>query len=158
MFEDVAREPAMRLFIASAIFIVVGGSAQATGGISCEAEDRATRIRLDAGVTSGMGAPIFAFAGKTEISDERVPADLRTTDFAREHVAQYWLDNQELKLLLYREREDAAEHGYVEATVTTRGDGAGTYKGDYALTAYTVGRSGEGTTISLRGKILCEVE
>lgn len=148
----------MRLFIASAIFIVLGGSAQATGGISCAAEERAARVALDAGVTSGMGAPIFAFAGKTEIRDERVPADLRTTDFAREHVAQYWLDGRELKLLLYHKREGAAEHGYVEATITTRGDGAGTYKGDYALTAYTVGQSGEGTTISLRGKISCEVE
>jgi hypothetical protein len=111
-----------------------------------------------------MGAAIFSFEGKLEISDKAIAADLGRTTFAREHVAQYWLDGEELRLLLYREREGDKPHGYVELTILTKArpgdDGEGMYDGSYALAVFdtTEENGGEGVTVEREGDVNCSVE
>lgn len=136
-------------------------AAFASGGLSCEVKDKNAQIAVSSGVTRGMGAPIFNFSGRIEIRGKSVPQDLRKTQFGDDHVAQYWLDGKELRLLLYRERDADRPHGYVQVTITTRARGdEGTYDGRYSLAVYdTSGNaSAEGKTVELSGKIGCFVE
>jgi hypothetical protein len=150
----------MRLILCAGLFIVSVFPAFASGGISCEAEDGAAKIAVESGVTRGMGSPVFNFRGSAVISDKAIAEDLRTTAFTDDHLAQYWLDGEDLRLVLYREREGDKPHGYVEITVLTKADGdEGGYAGTYELTAYDgTGDDPEGKTVKLEGKIGCFVE
>jgi hypothetical protein len=111
-----------------------------------------------------MGAALFSFEGTLAVAGPDVADDLAKTSFAREHVAQYWLDGEELRLLLYREREGDKPHGYVELTIRAKaraGDGGeGMYDGRYTLTVFdmTDENGGEGVTISREGEVACSVE
>lgn len=150
----------MRLILCAGLFAVSVFPAFASGGLSCEAEGGAAKITVESGVTRGMGSPVFNFRGSAVISDKAIAEDLRTTAFTDDHLAQYWLDGEDLRLVLYREREGDKPHGYVEITVLTKADGdEGGYAGTYELTAYDgTGDDPEGKTVKLEGKIGCFVE
>lgn len=148
----------MRLGVAIVMAVLASGPAMASGGISCEADDGTTRISISGGVSRGMGSALFSFNGLVELSDTAVAEDLRKIEFGREHVAQYWLDRDGLKLKLYREREGDAPHGYVEATIlsATSGEDTGSFRIEvYDMTDVT---DGEAKTASLSGKISCFAE
>ena len=150
----------MRLVISLAMIALSGGVAFAAGGISCAVEDDAAVLSLEGGVTHGMGGALFSFAGQAELRSPEVADDLRATSFGREHVAQYWFDDRELKLRLYREREGDAPHGYVEIVLETTADRDGTYRGDYAATVHdmTEAANGEAATQEISGAITCSGE
>lgn len=128
----------------------------ASGGLQCSADAE--------GVTRGMGGPLFSFEGTLEIAEMGMAVDLAETGFAREHVAQYWLDGEDLRLVLYREREGDKAHGHVELTIETgaRGgdDGEGFYDGRYELTVFdaTDDNGGEGVTVRREGEVVCSAE
>jgi hypothetical protein len=127
----------MRFAVVLAALLSTAGSAAASGGLSCDVEDKDVRIAVSSGVTRGMGSPIFNFRATLEILDEAVTEDLRKTEFEGAHVAQYWLDDQGLRLLLYRERAGDKPHGYVELTILTQaGDDEGVYGGTYKLSVF----------------------
>lgn len=134
--------------------------ATASGGLSCETDDKAVKFLVESGITRGMGGPLFNFRGTLEVKDKRVAADLRKTEFAQPHVPQYWLDGKNLKLLIYREREGDKPHGYVELAIETKAVDEGTYNGPYRLTVFdmTDDNSGEGKTFEFKGKTSCFVE
>jgi len=138
--------------------------ALASGGVHCSAEAGGVVIEAGGGVTRGMGGPLFSFEGTLDIADKSLAADLAKTQFAREHVAQYWLDGDDLRLLLYREREGDKAHGYVELTIETEArpgdDGEGFYDGTYELTVFdaTDDNGGEGVTVTREGEIVCSAE
>ncbi len=71
--------------------------------------------------------------------------DLRKGGFGKENLAQYWLDDKEMKFLLYRERNGAGEFGSVELLIVTKpvGDDIG-YDGTYTLTLSDMTGGGEG--------------
>lgn len=143
-------------WLACALMIVGStGMAAASGGLSCAADDAGVLLSAEGGVTRGMGSALFSFSGSVELRDGDVEDDLRVTEFGREHVAQYWLDGDVLKLRLYREREASKPHGYVEAVIET-GDG----KGRYFVNVYdmTHAREGEAVTASFAGDVTCMVE
>lgn len=150
----------MRLVLCAGLFIAGVVPAFASGGLSCEAEDGSAKIAVESGVTRGMGSPVFNFRGSAEVSDKTIAEDLRTTTFTDEHLAQYWLDSEDLRLVLYREREGDKPHGYVEITVLTKAEGdEGSYAGTYALTVFDgTGDDPEGKTVKFEGKIGCFVE
>jgi len=134
--------------------------AAASGGLGCEAKDNKVEFSVSAGVTRGMGSPIFSFDGKVDIKDKSVAADLRQTAFQMDHVAQYWLDGKELRLDLYREREGDKPHGYVELVLYTKalGDELG-YAGRYELIVYDgVDDTSEAKEAKFSGKVECTVE
>lgn len=138
--------------------------ALASGGVNCSADAEGVSFEVGGGASRGMGAALFSFEGTLAVAGPDVADDLAKTSFAREHVAQYWLDGEELRLLLYREREGDKPHGYVELTIRTKArpgdDGEGMYDGRYALTVFdmTDENGGEGVTISREGEVACSVE
>lgn len=152
----------MRLPVTLALFSIFAGEALASGGINCEAKDAAVAFDLGGGVTHGMGAPLFSFNGVLKVNDQTVAEDLAETTFALDHVAQYWLDGEELKLRLYRERDGSKPHGYVELGIVTTAkpgdDGEGVYDGDYTLNVFDTSNNDEGVTVTREGKVSCFVE
>lgn len=154
-------EGPLKLIAIAALAAVFAFPADASGGIGCEAKDRRAEIDLQAGVTRGMGSPLFSLQGTATLKDRKVAADLRRTRFADDHVAQYWLDGDELRILLYRERPAGKPHGYVQLTIEakSRGDDEGTYSGSYAVSVYDgVDDTSEARTASFEGRIRCFVE
>ncbi|MCO5158914.1 MAG: hypothetical protein M9945_19630 [Aquamicrobium sp.] len=149
-----------RLVVSLAMVALLGGAAVAAGGISCAVEDDGVVLSLEGGVTYGMGGALFNFAGQAGLRSEKITGDLRASSFGREHVAQYWFDDRELKLRLYREREGDAPHGYVEIVLETIADRDGSYRGDYAVTVYdmTEAANGEAATEEISGAIACSGE
>lgn len=150
----------MRLVLSLAMVALSGGAAFAAGGISCAVEDETAALSLEGGVTHGMGGALFSFAGQAELRSGEIADDLRVSSFGREHVAQYWFDDRELKLRLYREREGDAPHGYVEIVLEAAADRDGSYRGDYAVTVYdmTEAANGEAATEAISGAIACSGE
>jgi hypothetical protein len=152
----------MRWIWCGAILVILAGEAAASGGIGCGAEDQSASFELAAGVTRGMGGPTFNFRGDLEILDRTVAEDLRKLSFEDRHLAQYWLDGDELRLLVFSEREGEGLYGSVELTIRTRArgnDDAGSYEGSYEIEVYDLGTSGgEGKTLTLTGVVSCFAE
>lgn len=146
---------------AAAVFLclVMAGGATASGGLNCTAEGGPGSVEVDAGVTRGMGGPIFSLTATANIMDESVAEDLRKTEFERQHIAQYWLDADDLRLLLYRERDGNGPFGSVELTILAKpvGDDI-SYEGTYALRIFDMTGGGEGKITAYDGKIACSVE
>jgi hypothetical protein len=153
----------MRLLTSCLALFMMSGNALASGGLSCDSEEDApARILIEAGMTRGMGSPLFSVKGSVTIADASVAEDLRRMEFGQQHVPQYWLDMTSLKLRLYREREGDKPHGYVDITIHTqpRDDEEGTYGGGYTLEVFdmTGDTTGEGKTVKLEGPMSCFVE
>lgn len=150
----------MRAVLCLMSIVFFAGPAFASGGLSCKVEDKAVRLTIESGVTRGMGSPVFNFRGELEIVDAAVADDLRKTPFDAAHLAQYWLDGEELRMIVYRERESDKPHGYVEAVVKTKAGEEGNYDGVYSITVFdmTGATGGDGKTINIGGDISCFVE
>lgn len=133
----------------------------ASGGLHCSADADGVTFEVSGGVTRGMGGPLFSLEGVVEIADKAIAADLAKTAFSREHVAQYWLDGEDLRLVLYREREGDKPHGYVQLTIATKtrpgDDGEGFYDGRYALSVFDT-TDNNGVTIEREGAVSCSAE
>ena len=114
---------------------------------------------INAAVTRGMGSPVYDLTGSVEAVDAAAPADLAKTEFSREHLAQYWLDGQDLRMVLYRERGPEAPHGYAELTIRARADEEDGYSGDWELSIFDgTGDQPEGKSWMFGGKANCTVE
>ncbi|MBL8581744.1 MAG: hypothetical protein JNL61_05880 [Rhizobiaceae bacterium] len=140
--------------------LAIAGPVQASGGLNCEAKDKAAELSISSGITRGMGSPLFNFNGDVRVAGKKVAADLARTTFGDDHVAQYWLDGEDLRLVLYRERDAGKPHGYVEVTILANAAGEeNTFAGDYAITIYDgVDGTSEGRTVNLGGRVDCFVE
>ena len=151
----------MRTVLAFLFMAAAGSHAAASGGIGCEGSEGSVTLEINSGVTRGMGSPVFQFQAKVTTTDKAIEPDLRAVTFAQEHLAQYWLDGEELRMVLYRERA-AGDHGYVQFTVLTRAKGdedEGTYAGRFEATYYEgKGVSAEGRTVTVDGEVTCFVE
>lgn len=149
----------MRALAGLLVFFTTATMAAAAGGLSCKAKDEAVSLSLEGGVTHGMGSGLFSFSGTLELRSDDVREDLRVTEFAREHVPQYWLDGEVLKLRLYRERE-AEPHGYVEVIVETTRDDEDNDRGDYIVAVYDMAdaASDEVEPVQFTGAVTCSVE
>jgi hypothetical protein len=152
----------MRQIVLLVLIALSGQPAFASGGVHCSADGDGVSFELDGGVTRGMGSPLFSFEGSVKMTLPGVVADLADTAFARDHVAQYWLDGDDLRLLLYREREGDKPHGYVELTIETTArpgdDGEGMYDGRYRLSIFDGAGEGEGMTVEREGAVECFAE
>jgi len=150
----------MRVMMAVMSILLAAGPAVASGGLSCGAKDEAVKLTIESGVTRGMGSPVFNFRGEIEIANNALEADLRKVTFEREHLAQYWLDGEELRMVVYRERDGDKPHGYVEVTIRTRSGDEGDYIGQYSVTVFdmTGAAGGDGKTYNFTGRATCLVE
>ena len=146
----------MRFGIMAVVFLATTGSAAASGGLSCDIEDQSARISVASGVTRGMGSPVFNFKAALEILDKGVTEDLRKAEF--DNATQYWLDGENLRLVLYRERAGDKPHGHVELTILTQaGDDEGLYGGSYKLAVFDY-PTGADQSWDFEGQISCFVE
>ena len=134
--------------------------ASASGGIDCAANDTDVEFSLHGGITRGMGSPIFALDARVAVNDRAFSNDLRSKDFKAEHVAQYWLDDKDLRLVVYRERAGDKPHGYVELVIYSRAAGDEiSYDGTYELTIYdVVSDNSDPREAKFAGKVGCSVE
>lgn len=150
----------MRAIMTAMSILLAAGPAVASGGLSCGAKDEAVKLTIESGVTRGMGSPVFDFRGEIEILDNAVAQDLRKMSFDKAHLAQYWLDGEELRLIVYREREADKPHGYVEVMVKTKSGDEGDYIGQYSVTVFDMADAtgGEGKTFNFSGRATCLVE
>ena len=147
----------MKRIAVSAAAIVWCGTAHATGGFSCSVADKVMSLDIQAGVTRGMGSPVFSLQGAMHLADETLADDLRDMRFEREHLAQYWLDGEELRFVLYRERGEEKPHGEVQLTVAARAGADGTYTGTYELKGSDM-TGGRQQDFGATGSIECTVE
>jgi len=154
------RGNSMRAVLCFFAAMLAAGPTFASGGLSCEVEDKAVKLLVESGVTRGMGGPVFNFRGTLEVLDEAVAGDFRRISFDQAHLPQYWLDGDELRLLLYREREGDKPHGYVHFVIETKSVDEGSYEGTYGLTVFdtTGDTTGEGKTVAHEGAVSCMVE
>ncbi|WP_352452222.1 hypothetical protein [Mesorhizobium sp. M0106] len=150
----------MRATVCAATLLSSVGAALASGGIWCSAEDAAVKFQVGAGVTRGMGGPTFNFSGELEILGRPAGDSLRKTVFEDQNLTQYWLDNKELRLLVYHERQVENAHGYVELAILTKASEEGVYDGRYLLSIHGVTADAEkdGKQAELTGKVSCGAE
>ncbi|MER9630764.1 hypothetical protein [Mesorhizobium sp. M0296] len=107
-----------------------------------------------------MGGPTFNFSGELEILGRPAGDSLRKTVFEDQNLTQYWLDNKELRLLVYHERQVENAHGYVELAILTKASEEGVYDGRYLLSIHGVTADAEkdGKQAELTGKVSCGAE
>lgn len=137
--------------------------ANASGGLSCDIQDNAVRFNVRAGVTHGMGSPTFNFKGELTVLNNKIAEDLRRATFDDGDRPQYWLDDKELRLVLYKERVADKAFGSVELTIRTAAaddDGGGSFAGTYKLSIADAAAStaGDGNTIDYAGAVTCFAE
>lgn len=143
----------MRLII-PALFLLALGSvpALASGGIGCEAQDGNAAISVSSAVTRGMGSPLFNLTGSLKTQLDGIGEDLRDLAYNADNVSQWWIDGEQLNLLLYVERQDEP-FGSTELTITTRVVEEGAYEGEYVVVSY----DGD-TRAEITGPISCMAE
>lgn len=150
----------MRAIICTATLLLSAGSALASGGIWCSAEDAGAIFQVEAGVTRGMGGPTFNFRGDLEILGRPADDSLRKTVFEDSNLTQYWLDGEELRLNIYREHEVAEHINSVELTILTKTSDEGVYDGRYTLAIYDAAADTDqdGKPVEVKGKVSCGAE
>jgi hypothetical protein len=135
--------------------------AWATGNFLCEADDASLKFSAESTFSHGLGEVFMGFKGTVAVLLEDAPKDWASFEIDAAHLTHHWFAGDELNLHIYREREGAAPHGYVELVVTTRQreDDETAYDGAYKLTVYDVGSASdaEGKTLRAEGKISCSV-
>ena len=153
MFHSVALITALALFCSA-------DAAFASGGVWCSVDDKAVKFEVGAGVTRGMGGPTFNFRGDLEILGRPEGDSLRKTVFEDSNLTQYWLDDKELRLNIYREHEAAQRFNSVELTILTKTTDEGVYDGGYTLAIYDAAADTDqdGKPIEVTGKVSCGAE
>ena len=148
-----------RIAIALMFSLPLTSGALASGGFGCDADDANVAFLFESGVTRGMGSPVFNFRGEATVKSGEVAEDLRTTSFDGAHLAQYWSEDGQLNLVIYRERDGDKPHGYVQIVIRTKGDEEG-HSGSYELTVFdgVSDATPEGKTYSASGKVECILE
>lgn len=150
-----------QFLLAGSILAVLSSSALATGGFSCEVDDKNLKLDVSSALGSGMGAPIINLKAESIVKLKGTPSDLVKLDLSKSLVHS-WMDSPDLRLYFYSEREGNGPHGYVEIIITAKyvGD-EGEAKGNYRLTAFytepTADKT-EGTSLKAKGKVSCSVE
>ena len=150
-----------QFLLAGCILAAQSSAALATGGFSCEVDDKNLKLDVSSALGSGMGAPIINLKAESTVKLKGTPADLVKLDLSKSLVHS-WMDSPDLRLYFYSEREGEKPHGYVEIIITAKyvGD-EGEAKGNYRLTAFYTeppADKTEGTFLKAKGKVSCSVE
>jgi hypothetical protein len=144
----------------AALLLLSDTPALASSSLSCHFNDRNLKFGAEATFSHGVGEGFVSLGATLQVLAKDTPEDLLTLDLGLEHLTQRWLYGKELKLRLYRERQRAAPHGYVELVIETKqaGKEAPNYRGSYVLTVHHLppGKT-EGKTLTLRGRAMCSV-
>jgi len=130
----------------------------ASGGLSCEIEDRNLKFAAESGVTHGMGGPFINFKASAEILAEGTPEDFRKLTLDGDLV-HHWLSGTDLNLSFYRERSNDQPHAYVDLVIETRQEEEGSYKGTYTLSVFIADAPADAENLrNFTGPITCFAE
>ncbi|HEX2555918.1 MAG TPA: hypothetical protein VHL98_19635 [Microvirga sp.] len=152
----------MRAAVAPAAILValVAGAAPAgaTATLSCEVDDKAVKLDVQASVAHGMGEALSGFRGEIGVRLKGAPADFGTLVLEPEHLTHSWINGREVRLRLYRERGEGA-HGAVELVLETRAAGGDTsFVGRYVLTVdHLRPGASEVATLKAQGRATCSL-
>ena len=98
---------------------------------------RPSTFEVDAGVTARHGWPDLQFSRRSRNHDKACRRRSAQDGVRRiRNLTQYWLDDKELRLSIYSEREAAQTYGSVELTILTKASDEGAYDGRYELAVY----------------------
>ena len=143
--------------VAVSMLVLAAGPAHASAGLSCEANDKAVKLTIEAGISRGLGDDVFSFKGELEILSAAAPKDFRRIEFGKDNLTQRWFDSRNLKLRIYRERA-GEPHGYVDIVIEAwprKGDEI-EFRGGYFLTIFDIPKlDADGTTTTLKGRVNC---
>lgn len=128
--------------------------AWATGGFSCEVNDKSLTLEVSAALSRGMGSVILSPSGRLALKSEKLPADMRNFDLAQAMV-HHWMAHPSLMLHYYVERQSDKPFASVELIIDTKASGDDeTTKGSYLVNIYSVDpTTSEGKTQELKGRV-----
>lgn len=146
-----------RFILAGSLLLIGCSAAGASAGMHCEADDKAVKLSVEAGISRGVGDEFFSFKGELEILAPGAPGDFRRLELTRDHLTQRWLDSRNLKLRIYRERA-GEPHGSLDIVIEAwprKGDEL-EYRGGYVLTIFDIQKRGaDGRTTTMKGRVTC---
>jgi len=148
----------MRTVLCAAALLASANGGLASGALWCSVDDSKVGFQLDAGVTRGLGGPTFNFRGDLEIKGRPTSDSLRKTVFEDSNLAQYWLDGEDLRLLVYREHEAKDSYRSVELKILTKARDEGTYDGRYTLSVYDGTAGASSDPVEFKGDVSCGAE
>lgn len=140
--------------------VVLAGAvpAQATGNLGCATDDAAMDLNIESVITHGLGEPIVSLRGEIVLKDKAAASHFGSIAFDKAHLAQYWLEGKDLRLLVYVDLDSAKAQGSIELVIKTEAmDDEGGFAGRYGLDlSYSVsGETGEGHTLKTDGAVEC---
>ncbi len=98
-----------RILALAALAFLSLAPAHATGGISCEAEDRAPKFTIGSPIGRSTGGAFFQFEGELEVRAANVAEDFKKVTFGKDHLTQSWFDARDLKMHVHFERAGDGE-------------------------------------------------
>jgi hypothetical protein len=131
------QHPSMNFRISIAAGFVVSvlatGHALAAGGLLCSQVEGATKLDIQAGVARDVGSPLFAIKATVIRDGQGAPIV-----FGHEDERQFWFDEKDLRLMLYREAaaEGTQAQLIVETSFVSQDDESRTYEGSFRLTVF----------------------
>lgn len=141
--------------------LALNSQASATGGFSCEVDDKNLQFEAESALGAGMGAPILNLQAHAKTKIKGTPNDLRGLDL-KTNLVHSWTDDPDFRLHFYLEREGETPHGTFELIVTTKAtDEEGTYEGNYRLTIFYTEPPADqtlGAYLKATGKVKCFIE
>jgi hypothetical protein len=150
----------MRIVSLVLIAITIGCEpAHASGGIGCEGADEALKFAGRERHDSRRRRRLLQLRAELDVRLPSTPGDFRKLPLDGADLMHHWVDDRELKLLLYRERTDGP-FGWVRLLIETRRVDEGAYAGSYLLTIGNMGsaQASEPTMREARGEATCFAE
>lgn len=141
------------------ILLSMLGSARATGGLSCQADDQSILFLSTSTVARSLAARLLDFQARMDIRLKDAPDDMKTIMLNDEHLAHHWIHDSDTKLKIHWERQKNP-YGYVELVIETSDKpGQESSRGTYHLRIHSM-REGplEPLELEAHGDAVCEFE
>ncbi len=141
-------------------------SAYATGGLVCEAHDKALKFRVSVD-RSFSSSEFFNFKAQIQVLLKNLPKDLKTIRLDKKQLVHHWLHEKEAKLLIRWDqpvagsfKEPGAGEWLLVIQAWRKQNDASTLTGSYELTMPSLSLNKEelGSSTVLKGRVICFAE
>ena len=148
-----------RCMVVLSLCSVAAGPAAASGGFSCEVNDKSVAFEVAAGLSHGLGGAILEPSGKMTLKLTSIPDQLKSQDLSSALV-HHWLADRTLKLDYYVETTGDAPFASAELIIDTKQTGDDeTTKGRYVVSVFSVDpKTSESKTQEIKGRVTCMIE
>jgi len=141
----------MKAILAALLCLALPGTASATGGTWCDAEDENVRFHFKAAHSRDGTGAWFGIEGHVETRFGRLPSHLRKFQITDANLTQRWVGPE--GVLLQVQKYDADPFAAVMLTVSTKPVDEAVYEGTYEL-RITAG-DGDDAHVVRKGKVSC---